>query len=285
MPRSYLHSPRRSINKSFLYDPLLIKLKVHFDVLLFGGKLETLEVLWNRSLLTSAGKTKLYRETGRCVIELNPKLLDTDDKVKNTLVHEMCHAAVFLIDKDYNNGHGTKWLRWVEKAKASDSSLDINVYHKYKSPYSFFYVCSAITCCGVAYGSMKPQTQESLRKYSCRNCKEPLKRVECAPCHSHVVHIQRAKRSPNTQNEESQKSLHLEVSNTASLTVKEMEFRNKVELIPIKHQGKHSIVSTFSFENLRLLWLILILNSIPSILRFTASSLGTYLTPSDTMKD
>ena len=34
------------------------------------------------------------------------------ERLKNTLIHEMCHAAVWLINGVKNGGHKRQWQAW-----------------------------------------------------------------------------------------------------------------------------------------------------------------------------
>ena len=45
-------------------------------------------------------KTKYLSEPARvATIELSSKVIDDEDRLKETLLHEMCHVAAFLIDE------------------------------------------------------------------------------------------------------------------------------------------------------------------------------------------
>jgi predicted SprT family Zn-dependent metalloprotease len=165
---------------------------------IFEGKLHSVTVRWSNHLVTTAGKTKYFRSARRCDIELNPKLLDTEPKTRNTLVHELCHAAVFLIDQDSQDGHGPRWRTWVTLATDVHKELEITVYHHYRASYGFYYVCSSSHgLCNLAYGSFRPQSPESLRKYRCGRCQAPLRYTSGAMTthHLYLAHIQRAKRT------------------------------------------------------------------------------------------
>jgi SprT-like family. len=39
------------------------------------------------------------------------KVCDTADRLRDTLVHEMCHAAVWILN-GVKNGHGHLWNAW-----------------------------------------------------------------------------------------------------------------------------------------------------------------------------
>lgn len=44
-------------------------------------------------------------------IVLSTKVVDSAEKLRDTLLHEMCHAATWMVDK-IHNGHGPHWRAW-----------------------------------------------------------------------------------------------------------------------------------------------------------------------------
>lgn len=38
--------------------------------------------------------------------------VSSQERVRDTLIHEMCHAAVWVIDGVRNGGHGPHWKAW-----------------------------------------------------------------------------------------------------------------------------------------------------------------------------
>lgn len=45
-------------------------------------------------------------------IELAIKILDHDARIRNTLAHEMCHLACWIIDKNPQENHGQLFKSW-----------------------------------------------------------------------------------------------------------------------------------------------------------------------------
>jgi predicted SprT family Zn-dependent metalloprotease len=45
-------------------------------------------------------------------IELATKILDCKERIRNTLSHEMCHLACWIINQDPKEGHGKIWKSW-----------------------------------------------------------------------------------------------------------------------------------------------------------------------------
>jgi len=64
------------------------------------------------------------------------------ERCRDTLLHEMCHAAVALIDGVMNEGHGPLWKQWTKKAQRTYPYLPpISVKHTYEINYKFIYRC------------------------------------------------------------------------------------------------------------------------------------------------
>ena len=64
------------------------------------------------------------------------------ERCRDTLLHEMCHAAVTLIDGVMEQGHGPLWRQWTRRAEQSYPYLPpISVRHTYDVVYKFIYRC------------------------------------------------------------------------------------------------------------------------------------------------
>ena len=59
-----------------------------------------------RRLNTTAGRCVYMRKGDlyKAHIELSPKVVDCLERLKETLAHELCHAATFIIDKKMVSG-------------------------------------------------------------------------------------------------------------------------------------------------------------------------------------
>jgi len=54
----------------------------------------------------------------------------------------MCHAAVTLIDRVMEHGHGPLWRKWTRTAELAYPHLPlISVRHTYDVTYKFIYRC------------------------------------------------------------------------------------------------------------------------------------------------
>jgi len=45
-------------------------------------------------------------------IELGVKVLTNEERLQNTIAHEACHAATYVVSGDFKNQHGSTWKSW-----------------------------------------------------------------------------------------------------------------------------------------------------------------------------
>ena len=63
--------------------------------------------------------------------------------MKQTLLHEMCHAASWILDGHY--GHGKQWLRYVKIVERKHPEL-APVGRRLLSQWEYPYFCSNMKC-------------------------------------------------------------------------------------------------------------------------------------------
>lgn len=74
------------------------------------------------------------------VIELSDKVLTSADRLRCTLIHEMCHAATWLFNGE--GGHGRVWKNWAKHANNKFPDLPpISVCHNYAIEFKYTYKC------------------------------------------------------------------------------------------------------------------------------------------------
>jgi len=114
------------------------------------------EISWNVRLTKTAGLcySRRYRdrhgiEVRSSRIELSTKVIDSCDRLRDTLIHEMCHAASWIIS-GYRDGHGPLWKTWANKAMVRFPELPvIDRCHSYAIRTKFTYKCEK---CGYCIG-------------------------------------------------------------------------------------------------------------------------------------
>lgn len=95
-----------------------------YNKLAFQNTLDPVSVTWSKRLLKTAGLTRLksVRKTPSgdverfSSIELSTKVITDEDRLKATLLHEMCHAAQWLVDGIAKPAHGKCFKYWAKKA-------------------------------------------------------------------------------------------------------------------------------------------------------------------------
>ncbi|KAG2754506.1 hypothetical protein P692DRAFT_20854246 [Suillus brevipes Sb2] len=116
-----------------------------------GLPIET-KLNWNKRLLTTAGRAKWHRSRDgvqTTEIELAAKILDCDERIRNTLSHEMCHLACWIINGNPKEGHGQAFKAWANKVMIKRPEIEITTRHNYEISYPFEWKCEK---CSKIYG-------------------------------------------------------------------------------------------------------------------------------------
>lgn len=117
-----------------------------------------LAVTWNPRLRRSAGRCRFLRAGVDRVqptaeIELSPHVLTSDSRLRDTLAHEMCHAAQFLLDGEGGvvprPPHGRSFKAWARRLEERVPGVRVTTTHSYAIETRFLYRC---TLCGQPYG-------------------------------------------------------------------------------------------------------------------------------------
>lgn len=140
----------------------------------FRSELSNVPIKWNKKLLNTAGRCNNSRRNGvrQSALELSDKVLTSADRLRCTLIHEMCHAAAWLFDGE--NGHGVAWKRWTAKANSTFPELPkISVCHDYVIEYRYTYLC--INCKAQSKTHSKSRKVEEIQ---CSICKGSIKLFE-----------------------------------------------------------------------------------------------------------
>lgn len=180
---SYVNEEARKFVKYFKQFRLQLvkKLFAIYNETIFENRFPAdFPIVWNKRLLTTAGRCKLKKKTNiacktqvlrTAEINLATKVCDTAERVRDTLIHEMCHAAVWLFNGSHE-GHGKLWKSWARRANRRFLSAlpIIERCHSYKITKKFTYKCVR---CGYSFG----RHSKSL---------DTAKKV-CGYCHGHFV--------------------------------------------------------------------------------------------------
>ncbi|XP_043515050.1 uncharacterized protein LOC122531309 [Frieseomelitta varia] len=166
----------------------------------FDNKLpEDMSVEWNIRMRGTAGfcyNKKSVKTLGGIVrssrIVLATKILDTPDRLRDTLIHEMCHAAAWLIN-GVSDGHGPLWTKWANKAMETFPELPpIRRCHDYKIKTKFTYKC---VDCGYSIG--RHSKSLDIERKRCGLCYGKFELLLNKTTKTGIVQIQTPKREPS----------------------------------------------------------------------------------------
>uniref|UniRef100_A0AAZ3PVU9 SprT-like domain-containing protein n=1 Tax=Oncorhynchus tshawytscha TaxID=74940 RepID=A0AAZ3PVU9_ONCTS len=146
-----LSGPGSSYSRNFKQtkEELTSKLYRLYNTSVFDNKLPSnMSVSWNNKMRKTAGYCVTGQERGGgnryARIQLSEKVCDSADRLRDTLVHEMCHAATWLINS-VRDGHGPFWKLYARKATLAHPELPmVTRCHSYDINYKYQYQCS---CC------------------------------------------------------------------------------------------------------------------------------------------
>jgi hypothetical protein len=122
---------------------LVVELIEEFNRTVFEGKLPPdQEVTWNTRLSSTAGLTrfKMSDDGGPfrrvAPVELSPALLDRSLRIRQTLMHELCHAAQWVVhgcsrSKCKCGPHGPHFLYWAQRARYQYGNEMVTRCHNY----------------------------------------------------------------------------------------------------------------------------------------------------------
>jgi predicted SprT family Zn-dependent metalloprotease len=183
---------------------------VTFDNAAFGGRLGVAKVTmeWSKKLRTTAGMTRLCKtKRPGCTpvltasIELSTKVIDDPHRLRSTLLHEMCHAAAWLIDGVYKPSHGKCFQKWAQIAMNHVRGIEVTTTHDYQISFKYAWACTAPKCeCVIKRHSRSVDVS----KHRCGRCQGKLMEIEVPSASNtstaNVVHVPKKKAPPSAYN-------------------------------------------------------------------------------------
>ncbi|KAM8732769.1 germ cell nuclear acidic protein isoform 2-T3 [Acanthopagrus schlegelii] len=142
-----LSNPGSTRNFKQKKEELTSKLYQLYNTSVFDSKLPVdMSVTWNKKMRKTAGYCVTGQERGGgrryARIELSEKVCDSADRLRDTLIHEMCHAATWLIN-GVRDGHGNFWKLYARKSTLAHPELPmVTRCHSYDIKYKFQYKCT-----------------------------------------------------------------------------------------------------------------------------------------------
>ena len=147
----------------------------------FKGGLEKVTIQWSKKLNTTAGITRLQKETRdmtpgvplrrRAVIELSTKVVDDQKKLRETLLHELVHAAAWIFEGVSRPPHGAVFKRWAKIAMAKIPDVIVTTYHTYEIRYKYNWACVNPNC---SFTIGRHSKSVDTIRHRCGRCKDKL---------------------------------------------------------------------------------------------------------------
>jgi predicted SprT family Zn-dependent metalloprotease len=173
-----------------------------FDRHVFGGKLTMgrVNVVWSNRLSTTGGHCTMKQTIPtparttterRATVTLSGKVLTSRERLQNTLLHEMCHAAAWMIDGVAKPPHGECFWKWANLAMCKLPGTQVTTKHDYDIGYQYAWLCQTNSC-----GKVFERATRTIdvTKHCCSKCKGKL--VQIDPATMKVVQV-REKKPPN----------------------------------------------------------------------------------------
>ncbi|XP_028163068.1 uncharacterized protein LOC114354728 [Ostrinia furnacalis] len=162
-------------NYKQLREQLTRRLYAEFNKVVFDDAFEEdMPVVWDSKLRSTAGTTTnrlLKNSRGErrrtSSIKLSTKVVDAPQRLRDTLIHELCHAATWLIDGELRAGHGPLWRKWATHALRKFPELgEISRCHDMQIHFKYSYKC---TKCG--YSIQRHSKSIDTTKKCCGYCR------------------------------------------------------------------------------------------------------------------
>lgn len=153
------------------------------------------KIIWSKTLRSTAGRAKWKQErvkTGTkdagyvqyASIELAERIIDDENRLVNTLVHEFCHLANYMISKVRDQPHGSSFKEWGAKCVKAlgehpiykEYPVTVTTKHSYQIDYKYVWLCID---CGHKYGRHSKSIDPS--KSRCSLCQGGLQQVQPKP--------------------------------------------------------------------------------------------------------
>ncbi|KAL4910774.1 hypothetical protein BDW74DRAFT_172242 [Aspergillus multicolor] len=165
-------------------------------------------IVWSKTLQTTAGRASWKRDRSiidsrstspadsssgseapsvttkhYATIELAEKIIDDEDRLLNTLAHEYCHLANYIVSEVRDQPHGISFKKWGQQCKEKlknhpvyGGRIEVTTKHNYKIDYKYVWTC--VDCCQ-NYGRHSKSIDPG--KHRCGKCKGLLQQIKPKP--------------------------------------------------------------------------------------------------------
>ncbi|KAL7531922.1 hypothetical protein ACHAXR_004307 [Thalassiosira sp. AJA248-18] len=181
-PQSNKTDPRSTLAFRKNRDDITSQAFSEFNERAFKNALSSVKVTWSKKLNTTAGITRMRGKLGAdnahtrvATIELATKVIDDEERLRSTLLHEMCHAAQWLIDGAHKPPHGKGFKKWAAISMRNIRDVEVTTTHDYVIVYKFAWACVASSCNVVI---KRHSRSVDPNKHCCGRCQGKLIEIE-----------------------------------------------------------------------------------------------------------
>eukprot|EP01080_Neovahlkampfia_damariscottae_P007896 gene7896-12364_t len=161
---------------------------IEFNQRIFDNQLpKNPPLIWSVHLTKTAGRciSTLSSGNNRSIkIEMSSKVVDSIERLKITLSHEMCHAATFMINQENNPNHGKSFKQWGYKVHQVYPEITVTTTHSYDINYKYKYQCVG---CKAIYGRFSKSVD--------------TKTSTCGRCNGNLILLDEKLRASNKYNQ------------------------------------------------------------------------------------
>ena len=160
-----------------------------------------IQIIWSKKLSSTAGRAHWRREALRrkqsgedpasmdapithrhhASIELAEKIINEKDRLFNTLAHEFCHLATYMISGVKDQPHGAEFKRWAARCGQMfgiSHGVCVTTKHSYEIEYKYIWMCTQPGC---ALEYRRHSKSIDPAKHACGKCKGKLEQIRPAP--------------------------------------------------------------------------------------------------------
>jgi predicted SprT family Zn-dependent metalloprotease len=180
------------------------------------------QIIWSKTLRSTAGRANWRRTVTKpsgspvkgsslvpegskvlhyASIDLAAKVIDSEPRLVNTLAHEFCHLANFMVSGVRDQPHGASFKAWAAKVtrylRAHENPMyrvvEVTTKHSYTIDHKYLWVCAGREAlglfskdlpemgagCGAEYG--RHSKSIDTEKHRCGRCKGVLMQVRPKP--------------------------------------------------------------------------------------------------------
>ena len=135
-----------------------------------------MKIEWNTRLNKTAGLTYSGffggQRTSR--IELATKVVTDLSRLRQTLAHELCHAASWVISGTRKPPHGTVFKTWASRVQDFYPELKVTRCHSYEIEYKYRWICTNPDC---SWEIRRHSKSVDVEKHVCGRCRSRI--VDC----------------------------------------------------------------------------------------------------------